>query len=89
MKWITNNISLNMVDVQEPYTLTVNRISETIFKEKSISAENRMNQIDICQELSLSINPGNVSAKKGDSILTAQYLDGEIIFREVIIGDTQ
>jgi len=90
MKWMTNNFSLNMVNVQGDYTLKVKFLTELQFKVETKSAENRLSQIDICQELGLFPHKGNVTAGINDSIYVAQYLDGELIFRRITVcGDIQ
>ena len=88
MKFITNNFSLNMIEAEE-YSLKVTHISQIKFKVESKTAKNRLSQIDICQELDLFPNPGNVSANIGDEILVAQYKNGELTYRKIIVGDIQ
>ena len=91
MKWITNNFSLNMVKTKRNYDLKVEFMSLAEFKNRCKSAKNRLSQMDICQELDLFPQKGNVEAYIGDSILVAQYFDGELTYREVTVkeGDTQ
>lgn len=89
MKWITNNFSLNMVNVQEDYSLDVTHLSELAFKVESKTAKNRLSQMDVCQELGLFPNPGIVDAKIGDDILVAQYWDGILTYKKISIGDIQ
>ncbi|MBQ8018656.1 MAG: hypothetical protein IJ258_11260 [Methanobrevibacter sp.] len=90
MKYLTNNFSLNMVDVNAPYTLQVIPLTQLRFKVESKTAVNRLSQIDICQELDLFPQRGNVSASIGDEIFVAQYKDGELTYRKIIIvGDIQ
>lgn len=86
MKFITNNFSLNMVTTMgEPYTLHVEYLSLAEFKKECSDAVNRLSKMDICQELDLFPQKGDVPAEIGDSILVAQYLDGELIFRKLTI----
>lgn len=73
----------------EEYMLEVSHISQIQFKVESKMAKNRLSQIDICQELDLFPNPGNVSADIGDEILVAQYMNGELTYRKIIVGDIQ
>ena len=89
MKWITNNFSLNMVNVQEDYSMEVTHLSELAFKIESKTAKNRLSQMDVCQELGLFPSPGIVDAKIGDDILVAQYLDGMLTYKKISIGDIQ
>lgn len=90
MKWITNNFSLNMVTTNKDYSLKVKFMDLTEFKEECSSAKNRLSQMDICQELDLFPHKGNVDADIGDSILVAQYMDGELTYRKLTVtGDTQ
>lgn len=90
MKWITNNFSLNMVTTKQDYTLKVKFMDLAEFKKECQSAKNRLSQMDICQELDLFPHKGNVDATIGDSILVAQYLDGELTYRKLTVqGDIQ
>ena len=90
MNWITNNFSLNMIITKEDYTLKVKHMTLTEFKKECSSAKNRLSQMDICQELDLFPQKGNVSADIGDSLLVAQYFDGELTFRKLTVkGDTE
>ena len=90
MKWITNNFSLNMVTTKQDYTLKVKFMNLAEFKKECQSAKNRLSQMDICQELDLFPHKGNVDADIGDSILVAQYLDGELTYRKLTVqGDIQ
>lgn len=88
VKWLTNNFSLNMV-VDENYTLNVCRLTRMKFKIETKTAINRLSQMDVCQELGLFPHQGNVTAEIGDSIYVAQYLDGELTFRKLTVGDIQ
>ena len=56
---------------------------------ESKTAINRLSHLDISQELGLFPHPGNVSANIGDTILVAQYWDGELIYRKITVGDIQ
>ena len=78
-----------MVNVQTDYELKVKFLSELSFKVESKTARNRLSQLDICQELGLSPRRGDVNACIGDEILVAQYLDGILTYRKVIIGEIQ
>jgi len=87
MKWITNNFSLNMIQEQGEYHLQVIPMTELAFKVESKNARNRLSMIDICQELDLFPHQGTVAANIGDTIFVAQYCNGELTFRKVIVGD--
>lgn len=91
MKWLTNNFSLNMVDEDGPFDLKVRYLSELAFKVESKTAKVRLSQMDVCQELDIFPNGGNVAASIGDDILVAQYKKGKLTFRRVRIveGDIQ
>lgn len=89
MKWITNNFSLNMVQEKGQYHLKVCPMTELAFKIESKTAKVRLNQLDICQELGLFPSKGTVAATIGDTIFVAQYKDGELIYRKIIVGDIQ
>ena len=89
MKWITNNFSLNMIVAKKPYSVDIDFLSLAELKKECQSAKNRLSQMDICQELDLFPQKGNVAADIGDSILVAQYFDGDLIFRKLTIGDTK
>lgn len=89
MKWLTNNFSLNMIDAQQDFALTVEHITELQFRVESKTARNRLSQMDICQELDMLPKPGNVSASIGDEIFVAQYKDGVLNFKKIYIGDIQ
>ena len=41
--------------------------------------------MEICQELNLFPNKGNISATIGDTIYVAQFFYGELHFRKVLI----
>ena len=86
MKFITNNFSLNMVTTMgKPYTLAVKYLSLAEFKEECSDAVNRLSKMNICQELDLFPQKGDVPAEIGDVILVAQYFDGELTFRKLTI----
>lgn len=87
MKWLTNNFSLNMIQEDKPYTLEVIPMTELAFKVESKTATVRLSQLDICQELNLFPHKGTVSANIGDTIFVAQYKNGKLTYRKVIIGD--
>ena len=89
MKWITNNFSLNMIQEQGEYSLQVIPMTELAFKAESKNARNRLSMMDICQELDLFPHKGTVSASIGDTIFVAQYWNGELTYRKVIVGDIQ
>ena len=89
MKWLTNNFSLNMIQEDKAYCLDVMPMTELAFKVESKTAKVRLSQLDICQELDLFPHKGTVSASIGDTIFVAQYKDGELTYRKVIIGDIQ
>lgn len=91
MKWLTNNFSLNMVNEDGPFDLKVRYLSELSFKIESKTAKVRLSQLDVCQELDIFPNGGNVNASIGDEILVAQYKKGKLTFRKVGIveGDIQ
>ena len=89
MNWITNNFSLNMIQETEAYSLQIIPMTELAFKVESKTARNRLSQMDICQELDLFPHKGNVSASIGDTIFVAQYWNGELTYRKVIVGDIQ
>ena len=78
MKWLTNNFSLNMVNVTKDYSMDVTHLSELAFKVESKTAKNRLSQIDVCQELGLFPSPGIVDAD--DSIV-----EGDIV---IIVEET-
>lgn len=85
MKYIAQNFSLNMVDIQTDYELSVKPMSKTQFLEETEDAENRLNNMEICQELNLFPNKGNISATIGDDIYVAQFKYGELHFKKVSI----
>lgn len=85
MKYIAQNFSLNMVDTTEDYTLNVKQLDRTTFLKEIHDAENRLNNMEICQELNLFPNKGNISATIGDVIYVAQFFYGELHFRKVLI----
>ena len=90
MKWITNNFSLNMITTTKDYSLKVTHMDLAEFKKECSSAKNRLSQMDICQELDLFPQRGTVAADIGDSLLVAQYFDGDLKFRKLtVIGDTE
>lgn len=91
MKWLTNNFSLNMVNEDGPFDLKVRYLSELAFKVESKTAKVRLSQMDVCQELDIFPNSGNVNAHIGDEILVAQYKKGKLTYRKVIVvvGDIQ
>lgn len=89
MKWITNNFSLNMIQEQGEYSLQVIPMTELAFKVESKNTRNRLSMMDICQELDLFPHKGTVSASIGDTIFVAQYWNGELTYRKVIVGDIQ
>jgi hypothetical protein len=88
MKYLTNNFSLNMVEAEE-YNLEIKSIPKRQFKVECKAAKNRLSQLDISQELDLLPHPGNVAADIGDEIFVAQYKDGKLTFRKIIVGDIQ
>jgi hypothetical protein len=85
MKFITNNFSLNMITTTEDYSINVEHLSLADFKKECSDATNRLSKMDICQELDLFPQKGNVAAEIGDMILVAQYLDGVLTFRKLTI----
>ena len=89
MKWITNNFSLNMIQETKGYSLQILPMTELAFKVESKNARNRLSMMDICQELDLFPHKGTVSASIGDTIFVAQYWNGELTYRKVIVGDIQ
>lgn len=89
MDWITNNFSLNMIQETKEYSLQIFPMTELAFKRESKTARNRLSQLDISQELELFPHKGTVSATIGDTIFVAQYKNGELTYRKVIVGDIQ
>ena len=89
MNWITNNFSLNMIQETNAYSLQIVPMTELAFKVESKTARNRLSQLDISQELGLFPHKGTVSASIGDIIFVAQYWNGELIYRKIIVGDIQ
>lgn len=89
MKWITNNFSLNMIQETGGYSLQITPMTELAFKVESTNARNRLSHMDICQELDLFPHKGTVAANIGDIIFVAQYWNGELTYRKVIVGDIQ
>ena len=87
MRWLTNNFSLNMIDVSEDYDLQVEHLSELKFRIEAKTAKNRLSQIDVCQELGLFPRGGAVNAAIGDEILVAQYLSGILTYRKITVGE--
>jgi hypothetical protein len=85
MKFITNNFSLNMVTTSVDYSIDVTYLSLAEFKEECSDAVNRLSKMDICQELDLYPQQGNVAAGIGDAILVAQYFDGVLTFRKLTV----
>lgn len=85
MKYIAQNFSLNMVNTDEDYDLKVKKLDRTTFLEETEDAENKLNNMEICQELNLFPNKGNISATIGDTIYVAQFFYGELHFRKVLI----
>ena len=85
MKFITNNFSLNMITTTDDYSINVEHLSLADFKKECADATNRLSKMDICQELDLFPQKGNVAAEIGDMILVAQYLDGVLTFRKLTI----
>ena len=89
MDWITNNFSLNMIQETRAYSLLIVPMTELAFKRESKTARNRLSQLDISQELGLFPHKGTVSAGIGDTIFVAQYWNGELLYRKIIVGDIQ
>lgn len=87
MKWLTNNFSLNMVTENQDYNLIVKFLTERQFKIESKVATNRLNQMDVCQALNIVPCPGKVTASIGDELFVAQMLNGDLIYKKVIIGE--
>lgn len=85
MKFIAQNFSLNMVNVPTSYSLDVTKLDKTSFLKETEDAENRLNNMEICQELDLFPNKGNIAATIGDIIYVAQFFYGELHFRKVLI----
>ena len=85
MKVIVNNFSLNMVNTSEPYSIDVDYLSLTEFKEECSTAKNRLSKMDICQELDLYPQKGTVSVDIGDILLVAQYFDGDLTCRKLTV----
>lgn len=85
MKFIVNNFSLNMILISENYSLDVEFIDLAEFKDECASAKNRLSKMDICQELDLFPQKGNVAASIGDVLLVAQYLDKELVCRRITV----
>lgn len=88
MKYIAQNFSLNMVDVPTDYDLSVEQISKSQFLEETEGAKNRLNNLEICQELDLFPNKGNIAATIGDIIYVAQFFGGKLLCRKVSIKQT-
>ena len=88
MKYLAQNFSLNMVDTPTDYDLSVQQLDKTTFLKETQDAENRLNNMEICQELDLFPNKGNISATIGDVIYVAQFFYGELHFRKVSIKPT-
>jgi hypothetical protein len=89
MKWLTNNFSLNMINVKGNYTLVVCHLTELQFKVEIKTAENCLSQMDVGQELGLFPRKRTVAAEINDTIYVAQPLDGELTFRKITVGDIQ
>ena len=85
MKFIVNNFSLNMITTTEDYSIDVEHMETVEFKKECSSAKNRLSKMDVCQELDLFPQKGTVSANIGDTLLVAQYLDGELTCRKLTI----
>lgn len=78
-----------MIQENKAYNLDVVPMSESDFKDESKTAKVRLSQLDICQELDFVPHKGTVSASIGDTIFVAQYKNGELTYRKVIVGDIQ
>lgn len=89
MNWIVNNFSLNMIQEKREYSLQIIPMTELAFRVESKTAKNCLSQMDICQELDLFPRKGTVAANIGDTIFVAQYWNGELTYRKVIVGDIQ
>ena len=85
MKFIAQTFSLNMIDDPSGYIFEVDELDKSIFLEETENAENRLNNMEICQELGLFPNKGNITATMGDTIYVAQFFYGELHFRKVSI----
>lgn len=85
MKFIAQNFSLNMIDDPSDYIFEVDELDKSTFLEETENAENRLNNMEICQELGLFPNKGNITATIGDTIYVAQFFYGELHFRKVSI----
>ena len=85
MKFIAQNFSLNMIDDPSDYIFEVDDMDKSTFLEETKDAVNRLNNMEICQELNLFPNKGNITATMGDVIYVAQFFYGELHFRKVSI----
>lgn len=85
MKFIVNNFSLNMINSSKDYSIDVEHMELAEFKKECSSAKNRLSKMDVCQELDLFPHKGTVSADIGDTLLVAQYLDGDLTCRKLTV----
>ena len=74
-----------MIDDPSDYIFEVDELDKSTFLEETENAENRLNNMEICQELGLFHNKGNITATIGDAIYVAQFFYGELHFRKVSI----